>query len=50
LKCSAEGCANLHANHFAACKGDTILQVHGIAPFVLNFVSPDDAQPTKKPK
>lgn len=33
--------------HFAQCKGDTILQVHGIAPFVVNFVSPDD-QPEKK--
>ena len=36
--------------HFAECKGDTILQVHGIAPFVINFVSPDDAQPSKKPE
>lgn len=36
--------------HFAECKGDTILQVHGIAPFVINFVSPDDAQPAKKPE
>jgi hypothetical protein len=35
--------------HFAECKGDTILQVHGIAPFVINFVSPDDSQPAKKP-
>jgi hypothetical protein len=33
--------------HFAECKGDTILQVHGIAPFVINFVSPDDSQPAK---
>jgi hypothetical protein len=39
-----------HMAHFAECKGDTILQVHGIAPFVINFVSPDDAQATKKPK
>ena len=36
--------------HFAECKGDTILQVHGIAPFVINFVSPDDVQPAKKPE
>jgi len=36
--------------HFAECKGDTILQVHGIAPFVINFVSSDDSQPAKKPK
>ena len=35
--------------HFAECKGDTILQVHGIAPFVINFVSPDESQPAKKP-
>jgi hypothetical protein len=35
--------------HFAQCKGDTILQVHGIAPFVVNFVSPDESQPEKKP-
>jgi len=36
--------------HFAQCKGDTILQVHGIAPFVVNFVSPDESEPPKKPK
>jgi len=35
--------------HFAQCKGDTILQVHGIGPFVVNFVSPDESQPAKKP-
>jgi hypothetical protein len=35
--------------HFAQCKGDTILQVHGIAPFVVNFVSPDESEPPKKP-
>ena len=34
--------------HFAQCKGDTVLQVHGIAPFVVNFVSPDDGEPAKK--
>jgi oxalate decarboxylase/phosphoglucose isomerase-like protein (cupin superfamily) len=34
--------------HFAQCKGDTILQVHGVAPFVINFVSPDETQPAKK--
>ena len=27
--------------HFAQCKGDTILQVHGIGPYVENFVSPE---------
>jgi hypothetical protein len=36
--------------HFAQCKGDTILQVHGIAPFVVNFVSPDESEPPKKPE
>ena len=36
--------------HFAECKGDTILQVHGIAPFVVNFVSPDETEAPKKPK
>lgn len=35
--------------HFAQCKGDAILQVHGVAPFVVNFVGADDAQPAKKP-
>jgi len=34
--------------HFAQCKGDTILQVHGIGPFVVNFVSPDESEPPKK--
>lgn len=34
--------------HFAQCKGDTILQVHGIAPFVVNFVSADESQSDKK--
>ena len=36
-----------HMVHFAECKGDTILQVHGIAPFVINFVSPGESQPPK---
>lgn len=35
--------------HFAQCKGDTILQVHGVGPFVVNFVSPDENEPAKKP-
>lgn len=42
--------AEPHMNHFAECKGDTIMQVHGVAPFVINFVSPDDSQPAKKSK
>ena len=35
--------------HFAQCKGDTVLQVHGIAPFIVNFVGPDDSPAAKKP-
>ncbi len=38
-----------HMTQFAECKGDTILQVHGVVPFVINFVSPDESQPAKKP-
>ena len=34
--------------HYGQCKGDTIVQVHGIGPFVINFVGPDDAPPPKK--
>jgi quercetin dioxygenase-like cupin family protein len=40
--------AGPHTNHYAQCKGDTILQVHGVAPFLINFVSPDESQPAKK--
>lgn len=35
--------------HFAQCKGDAVLQVHGIGPFVVNFVGPDDSEAEKKP-
>ena len=28
--------------HFAACKGDSILQINGIGPLVINFVQPGD--------
>ncbi|MFZ0821666.1 MAG: cupin domain-containing protein [Candidatus Acidiferrales bacterium] len=34
--------------HYAQCKGDTIVQVHGVGPFVINFVGPDDAPAAKK--
>lgn len=27
--------------HFAVCKGDSVLQVHGMGPFVVNFVEAD---------
>lgn len=34
--------------HFAQCKGDSVLQVHGVGPFVINFVVPDEAPPAKQ--
>lgn len=34
--------------HYAQCKGDGVLQVNGSAPFVVNFVGPDDTGPQKK--
>jgi hypothetical protein len=27
--------------HFAMCKGDSVVQVHGVGPFVVNFVEAD---------
>ncbi len=33
--------AEAQMRHFAQCKGDTILQVYGVGPFVINFVSPE---------
>jgi hypothetical protein len=32
-------------HHFAQVKGETIVQVHGIGPFAVNFVNPADAAP-----
>jgi len=34
-------------HHFAAAKGETIVQVHAMGPFVLNYVNPAD-DPRKK--
>ena len=34
--------------HYAQCKGDGVVQVNGIGPFVVNFVGPDDAGSAKK--
>jgi hypothetical protein len=33
--------------HFAIAKGETIIQVHGIGPFAINYVNPAD-DPRKK--
>ncbi|HZZ77805.1 MAG TPA: cupin domain-containing protein [Gemmataceae bacterium] len=33
--------------HFAAAKGETILQLHGVGPFAINYVNPAD-DPRKK--
>ena len=30
-------------NHYMGCKGDTVIQINGIAPFSVNFVGPDGA-------
>ena len=39
-------------HHFALCKGDNIVQAHGIGPFKVNWINPSevippDAKPTK---
>lgn len=39
--------ADAKMRHFAQCKGDTVLQVHGMSPFVVNFVSPDESTAAK---
>jgi hypothetical protein len=28
--------------HFALCKGETIVQVHGVGPFKVNWVNPSE--------
>ncbi len=33
--------------HFAACQGDTVLQIHGMGPFVVNFVPAGKAASAK---
>ena len=33
--------------HFAWSKGDTIVQVHGVGPFAINYVNPADAPAAK---
>ncbi|HJT69362.1 MAG TPA: cupin domain-containing protein [Terriglobales bacterium] len=36
--------------HFALCKGETILQIHGIGPFKINWVNPAEVVPTNPQK
>jgi len=38
---------NMH--HFAWASGETIVQIHGVGPFAINYVNPAD-DPRKKPK
>ena len=35
--------------HFAMCKGETIVQVHGAGPFKVNWVTPSEVQPPDAP-
>jgi anti-sigma factor ChrR (cupin superfamily) len=35
--------------HFALCKGETIVQVHGTGPFKVNWVNPSEVQPPDPP-
>ena len=35
--------------HFALCKGATLLQVHGIGPFKINWLNPAEVVPTSSP-
>jgi anti-sigma factor ChrR (cupin superfamily) len=34
-------------HHYASAKGETVIQVHGLGPFVVNYVNPAD-DPSKK--
>ena len=35
--------------HFATCKGETIVQVHGMGPFKVNWVNPSEVPPPDAP-
>jgi len=36
-------------HHFGLCKGETIVQVHGMGPFKINWVKPSEVQPPDAP-
>jgi anti-sigma factor ChrR (cupin superfamily) len=35
--------------HFALCKGETIVQIHAMGPFKVNWVNPSEVQPPDAP-
>ena len=35
--------------HYATCKGETIVQVHAVGPFKVNWVNPSEVQPPDAP-
>jgi hypothetical protein len=35
--------------HFAVNKGETIVQVHGVGPFKVNWVNPSEVEPPAAP-
>ena len=35
--------------HYASCKGETIVQVHAMGPFKVNWVNPSEVQPPDAP-
>jgi hypothetical protein len=35
--------------HFALCKGETIVQIHGTGPFKVIWVNPSEVQPPDPP-
>jgi len=36
-------------HHYGMCKGETIVQVHGVGPFKVNWVNPADVEPPDAP-
>lgn len=35
--------------HYASCKGETIVQVHAMGPFKVNWVNPSEVEPPEAP-